>query len=247
MIEITIDGRTCSCERGEFILDVARRNGIHIPTLCHHPAVPGRGCCRVCLVEVEERGRRKVVTSCIYPIRGECAVYTNSSRVREERGMVLAFMKKRAPHSDTIAEMAAREGAPDIGRIRGIDMDRCILCGLCMVTCRAMGTGAIAEILRGTEKRVATPFDEPSQECIGCASCAHVCPTGNIECIEDGKTRTIWHRTFDLVTCEECGRPIGTRDELEYAARLAGTEMQTLCDDCRKRETARLLSETGTA
>lgn len=244
MIEITIDGKACACEKGEYILDVAKRNGIYIPTLCHHPAVPGRGCCRVCLVEVEERGRRKIVTSCIYPVRGECTVWTSSDKVRRERAMVLAFLKKRAPHSDKIAEMAEREGAPEVSRIVGIDMDKCILCGLCMVTCRTMGSGAIAEILRGTEKRVATPYDEPSAECIGCASCAHVCPTGNIECIDDGRTRTIWHRTFELVACERCGKPIGTREELAYAAKLAGTEVQTLCDDCRVRETARVLDET---
>ena len=51
---ITIDGKQCSCENGEFLLQVARRNGIYIPTLCHHEALPGQGCCRVCIVEVDE-------------------------------------------------------------------------------------------------------------------------------------------------------------------------------------------------
>ena len=50
---ITIDGKQCSCEKGEFLLQVARRNGIYIPTLCHHEALPGQGCCRVCIVEVD--------------------------------------------------------------------------------------------------------------------------------------------------------------------------------------------------
>ena len=55
MIEITINGKACTCEKGEFLLEVARRNGFYIPTLCHHPGVAEQGCCRVCLVEVVEK------------------------------------------------------------------------------------------------------------------------------------------------------------------------------------------------
>ena len=44
MIEITINGKKCTCEKGEFLLDVARRNGFYIPTLCHHPAISGQAC-----------------------------------------------------------------------------------------------------------------------------------------------------------------------------------------------------------
>ncbi len=43
MIEITINGKKCTCEKGEFLLDVARRNGFYIPTLCHHPAISRTG------------------------------------------------------------------------------------------------------------------------------------------------------------------------------------------------------------
>lgn len=244
MITITIDGVACVCEKGEYLLDIAKRNGICIPTLCHHPALPGRGCCRVCIVEVEERGRRKVVTSCIYPVTGECAAFTNSDKIREERAMVLAFLRKRAPHSDTIAQMAAEYGAPSMERIAGIDADKCILCGLCMKACAAMGTGAIAEILRGTEKRVATPYDEPSLECIGCAACAHICPTCNIECVDTADTRTIWHRTFDFVKCRECGAVLGTRELMQRAAARTDLPIQILCDDCRARQTARMLDSS---
>jgi len=243
MIEINIDGKVCTCEKGEYILNVAKRNDIEIPTLCHSVAVPGRGSCRLCIVEVEERGRRKIVTSCIYPVSGECNVFTQSDKVKEERAMVLAFLRKRAPHSDRIVELAERYGAPDIERITGIDADKCVLCGLCVKACATMGSGAIAEILRGTEKRVATPYDDPSVECLGCASCAHICPTGNIKVEDTADTRTIWHRTFELAKCSECGSVIGTYDLLEHAARRTGTEVQTLCDACRRRVTAHMIDE----
>lgn len=245
MIEIGIDGKTCTCEKGEYILDVAKRNGIDIPTLCHNPAVPSHGSCRLCIVEVEERGRRKIVASCIYPVNGECNVFTQSDKVREERAMVLAFLRKRAPQSDLIVELAERFGAPEMERIAGIDADKCILCGLCVSACVTMGSGAIAKIMRGTEKRIATPYDDPSVECLGCASCAHICPTGNIEVEETADTRTIWHRAFDLVACSECGASIGTHELLEHTARRTGTEVQTLCDSCRRRAIARMIDDAG--
>ena len=48
------------------VLQVARDAGIEIPTLCDHPALEPVGGCRLCLVEVEKRGKRKLT---IPPIR----------------------------------------------------------------------------------------------------------------------------------------------------------------------------------
>ncbi|MFR1056633.1 MAG: 2Fe-2S iron-sulfur cluster-binding protein [[Clostridium] scindens] len=96
MIEITINGKACTCEKGEFLLEVARRNGFYIPTLCHHPGVAEQGCCRVCLVEVVENKRSKIVVSCVYPVERPCEVYTDSARVREDRGAVLMLLAARA-------------------------------------------------------------------------------------------------------------------------------------------------------
>lgn len=240
---ITIDGKPCACEKGEYILAVARRNGIEIPTLCHHPAIPGQGCCRVCIVEVVEKGRSKIVTSCIYPIAGECEVHTDSEKIIRERGMILALLAERAPESEKVQELAARYKAPKIARFVNEDTTKCVLCGLCVKACETLGSGAISTILRGTEKRVATPYDEESPECIGCGSCARICPTGNIEMVETDETRTIWHRTFELERCASCGRVIGTPETLARAAEHAGTEIQTLCDDCRRKQTAHAFHE----
>ena len=87
---ITINGKPCACERGEFLLQVARRNGFEIPTLCHHEAIAGQGCCRLCIAEVVERGKGRIVVSCVFPVERECEVYTDSDKVRRERGMVLS-------------------------------------------------------------------------------------------------------------------------------------------------------------
>ena len=58
---ITINGSEFTFQPGETILDVARRNAIDIPTLCHLNAVNPTGACRVCLVEVQ--GARSLVAN----------------------------------------------------------------------------------------------------------------------------------------------------------------------------------------
>ena len=239
---ITIDGKQCSCEKGEFLLQVARRSGVYIPTLCHHEALPGQGSCRVCIVEVDEGRGPKIVVSCVYPVERECTVFTNSDRVRSRRGMVLALLRKRAPDSPVIAQMCAHYGAPALERLRPVESGKCILCGLCTRACAELSVGAISTVNRGVTKEIATPYHDPSPVCVGCGACASVCPTDAIPLTETADSRTIWGKTFRLVRCASCGAVLGTREELELAARRAGQETETLCERCRKAAIARTLA-----
>ena len=161
MIEITINGKKCTCEKGEYLLDVARRNGFYIPTLCHHPAIPGQACCRVCLVEVVEKGRSKIVVSCVYPVERPCEVYTDSERVREDRAVVLMLLKERAPESDVIDALCKAYGAADGSRFAQIDGEKCIMCGLCAGACAKLGTGAISPCFVVRQRRSPRPMMNP--------------------------------------------------------------------------------------
>lgn len=232
---ITINGISCECEKGEFILTVARRNGIEIPTLCQHKALGEQGACRVCIVEVEEGGKKKIVTACVYPISRECSVETDSARIREERGVILALLRCRAPESPDIERLCQAYDAPELSRLKPLPTGKCILCGLCVKACNSLGSGAINTMLRGTEKLVGTPYNEPSPDCIGCGSCAAVCPTGHIELTETQEKRTVWGRDFDLVRCARCGAPIGTPEAIRHAAKRAGQPEATLCENCKRR------------
>lgn len=245
-LTITIDGVECTCEKGEYLYDVAKRNGIFIPVLCRSDAFSDhRACCRVCIVEMEDRGWRKVVTACVYPVEKECAFFTNSDKIKEERAVVMALLAARSPESDRIKQMARFFGAGEgFDRFVSLDGEKCILCGLCVQACNSLGTGAISTVNRGTDKRVDTPYSEPSKACVGCLSCANVCPTGAIEYQEDDRSRTIWNRTFDLTFCEECGAVMGTSESVGYAAAEAGVEAPKVCDACRKRAMAGEMAKT---
>ena len=231
---VTIDGKACYCEPGEYLLTVARRNRILIPTFCNHEGLPGQGCCRVCIVETIARGRAGIVSSCVYPLDEECEVFTNNDRVKRQRRMVLALLRARAPGADRVVRLCKMYGVPAYERFVENPGEKCILCGLCVKACQSVGTGAIATVRRGVDKAVSTPYDKPSADCVGCGSCAAVCPTGAIEMAEDEETRTIWRKEFRLKICERCGKPAGTREEMEFAAKKAGVETPALCAECRR-------------
>ena len=68
MVNLTIDGRALQAKKGSTILDVARENGIFIPTLCYHQALHPIGSCRICVVEVKPGPPRPLPA---------CATYVN--------------------------------------------------------------------------------------------------------------------------------------------------------------------------
>ena len=238
-MNLTIDGRPFEAKPGQTILEVAEQNGIKIPTLCHHEALPAQACCRLCLVEVGEAGGTSVVVSCTYPAKDGIQVATRSDRIVSLRRTVLALLKEQAPRAQgALAEYCDEYGVSDHGLSFNIDpMNKCILCGLCSKACEELGNSAIQTTMRGIDKVVAPPFNEPPQTCIGCASCARVCPTGAIECAEDADTRTIWKKTFTLLRCAKCGKPYATAEELEWLkARLVDADLNLeYCPGCRPR------------
>ncbi|MDD2480670.1 MAG: 2Fe-2S iron-sulfur cluster-binding protein [Lutispora sp.] len=234
-MKITIDGIVCEAQKGEMLLQIARRNNIFIPTLCHSDALPGLGSCRLCMAEVMDRGRRSVVASCIYPVKGEIEVFTHSDKIKSIRRNLLMLLYARAPEDETINKLRKEYGVPDNIRFSGDIEEHCILCGLCVKACEELGSSAISTINRGVTKKVATPYDEPSSQCIGCGACAYVCPTNAIKIEENDGERTIWNKTFQLVRCERCGKPFATREQLEYSNKKLGTDCgEALCEVCKK-------------
>ena len=240
---VTIDGKICQCEPGEYILEIASRNGIKIPALCHHEGMPGQGCCRVCVVEVETNGRSSVVTACNYPIERECKIFTDNDRVVKNRRMTLSLLRARAPESAEIARLCEAYGAPARPRFVDRPGEKCVLCGLCVKACQSLGTGAISTVSRGVDKAVSTPYGEPSAVCVGCAACAAVCPAGAIASKDEGAKRTIWNKTFFLAACKKCGARFGTVFELRRAAAKSGADVPTLCESCRKKAITGVMAE----
>jgi len=235
-VYLTINGIRLRAPQGQSLLMTIRQQGIDIPTLCHHSDLPSEGQCRLCVVEIGEWPRTRVVNSCTYPTEAGLVVQTHSERVVQARRMVLELLLARCPHARLIQDLAAEHGVHE-SRFKTDDPDElCILCGLCVRACReVVGVSAISMAHRTPGKLVTTPFLEQSDACIGCGSCAFICPTGVIPYTEKDGVRTIWGRDFELQACNVCGNYIAPKAQLEHWAKLTGDPVEFFytCKDCR--------------
>jgi bidirectional [NiFe] hydrogenase diaphorase subunit len=190
-VELVIDGKKVSAEAGEYLIDVARRNRIAIPSLCHHESLTPQGSCRLCLVEIESRGRKRIATSCNFPVRGGEIVRTKTKKIRRLRGLVIELLLPLAPDSVLLRALAREYGIRKsrfAGRVQRID---CILCGLCVRVCSELaGARAIDFAARGAKKTLTTPYGLDTGECIACGACRDVCPTQAIT-MEDAAVRRL--------------------------------------------------------
>lgn len=235
-MKVVIDDRTCEAEYGESILTVARRNEIDIPTLCHSDALAGMGSCRLCIVELLEAEKTKVVASCIYPITRELVIRTDSYRVIRIRKSIMKLLLSRTPENKYLSSIAKKYGLTTSRTpLLHSKSEDCILCGLCVRACEEVGANAISTVGRGTEKKVSTPYDEPSAVCIGCGSCTAVCPTGAIKLEENEGKRIIWGKSFELEKCRGCGQYYEPVEYIEFVKKKLGEgHEENYCSRCRK-------------
>jgi len=194
-VRITIDGRATTAAVTATILDAARQMGIKIPTLCHYRGLSPYGACRVCLVEIDTPRGPRQVASCSYPIEENLVVRTDTEAVKESRRTVLELLLAEAPQSSELAQFAAEFGVTETPLEKAAD-GKCVLCGLCVRTCNdLMARGAISMFGRGGKRRVATAFQEPSDQCQACGACVFVCPTGAIDLTTISARRPKLHQT----------------------------------------------------
>jgi NADH-quinone oxidoreductase subunit G/[NiFe] hydrogenase diaphorase moiety small subunit len=202
-ITINIDGQDVKVPMGTTVLDAARRIGVRIPTLCHHPDLCVAGVCRVCVVEVD--GQRALQAACAFPITSSLKVKTHTRKVRQARRHILdlllsthygeCYSCKR--NNNCELQSLAKEYGVDFYRFGHVtesqvpkdessysvirDMDKCILCRRCVRTCiDVQEVGVLEAVGRSDKTRIATYLDKPLGDvvCINCGQCINRCPTG---------------------------------------------------------------------
>jgi NADH dehydrogenase/NADH:ubiquinone oxidoreductase subunit G len=176
-----MNGLRVSVEEGATLLEAARFYGFPIPTLCHLEGLSPYGACRLCVVEIGEKDRARLVTSCTYPAEEGLVVRTASSRVVRARKMILELLLASCPQSKKIQDLASAHGVRQ-QRFRQ-EYEDCILCGLCSRICKEqMMAGAIGFRGRGEKRSIGTPFDAQSEVCRLCGACMYVCPACQLRC-----------------------------------------------------------------
>ncbi len=200
LVKVTINHQVFEEDSSLTILQVAKKHGIRIPTLCylmkeesnfeHKPAS-----CRVCVVEV--KGKNNLVPACATNITDGMEVSTNNMRVLKERRTVVELLLSNHPKDCLTCEKSGKCALQDLAielGIKSVPFDgpmsqenktiynrvikrnpsKCVLCGRCVAVCdKIQSVGALSASKRGFETIISSP-----NNCINCGQCVQVCPTG---------------------------------------------------------------------
>ncbi len=203
VITLKIDGKEVSAREDETILQVARDNGIDIPTLCYLEGLSAWGACRMCMVEVT--GSPKLMAACATKVKEDMDVTTNSDRLKGYRKIILELLFSERNHvcsvcvsnGDCELQTLAQECGVDHVRMPyrfpkeqvdsshelfRYDANRCILCTRCIRVCDEIeGAHTWDAMGRGIDCNPVVDLNLPwgnSKTCTNCGKCVQVCPTG---------------------------------------------------------------------
>ncbi|HAW10129.1 MAG: bidirectional hydrogenase complex protein HoxU [Candidatus Dormibacteria bacterium] len=203
VLTLVIEGQDVAGPAGRTILQVARENGVAIPTLCHLEGLSDVGACRLCMVEVE--GQRKLLPACVTTIEEGMQVTVNSDRLTAYRRRIVELLFTERNHVCSVCvadrncelqDLSVEFGVThfDLPQLHpkatvdatherfGIDHNRCILCTRCVRVCDEVEGAHTWDVMgRGTEARIITDLGTPwgqSATCTSCGKCVQVCPTG---------------------------------------------------------------------
>ncbi len=250
--KIVINGNEFSFELGETILQVAHRNDIDIPTLCHLKGTTATGACRVCVVEVERA--RTLIAACAAPAGNNMVVYTESPKVVEARKMIIRLLLSSGNHNCAVRGADGDNWTQFQLRVQKDDDSEalCPVWGDCRLQDLAYRYQVSGDQFPTTETRypmeLANPFIvRDFSRCIQCGRCVQACNEVQVnKAISFGyrgaatKIITAGDRPYaesDCVFCGECVQacPVGALVEKDARYRYRPWEnkkVRTTCGYC---------------
>lgn len=202
-VTITIDGHTCEALPGASLMEVARRNGLPIASLCYSDHLRAYGSCRLCMVQVE--GQRALTAACTTPVRDHMVIHTQTPDIRRIRRTLLELYTSEDASSyrpgggsghDELHTLAAEYAASperfratrherradrvdDSSPYFSFDSSRCILCARCVRACdEVQGQNVLHLSGRGFHTSVLPGVGAfQGSTCVTCGACVKECPT----------------------------------------------------------------------
>ena len=202
-LSVRIDGELISAVEGQTILQAARANGKHIPTLCDLEGLTPVGACRLCIVEIS--GTDRLFPACTTPVQDGMSVTTTSPKLTHYRQIAVELLLVERNHvcavcvSNGHCELQAMATSLGITNSRYwynypklpvdmtnkrfvLDHNRCILCTRCVRVCNELEGAHVWEVVsRGIHSRITSDMNQPWGEalnCTNCGKCVQACPTG---------------------------------------------------------------------
>ena len=229
-INLTINGQKIEAQSGQTILDVARANGLDVPTLCYHKDLSPTGNCRMCVVEV--KGGRFLSAACVTPVWEGMEIQTHSEKVTKDRKLTLELMLANHPQDCITCDVSGecelqdlayeyQASAPSWGTkgtrypvdsdpnpfIR-VDMNRCILCRRCVLACGEIQVRDVWGVAkRGFDEVIVAGAGTSMLEarCESCGQCVAYCPTGALSNKMNYGMARAHQVTKVTTTCSYCG------------------------------------------
>jgi NADH-quinone oxidoreductase subunit G len=240
IVNFKIDGRTVKAEKGETILQVARKNDIYIPTMCYISKTTPCASCRMCVVEAE--GVEGFVLSCNTPPTEGIEITTNNAELELERTNIMKLYDVNHPLECGVCDksgecdlqnktlefnvgqqnFAARDQQRPIENWGLINYDPalCILCEKCVHVCNeVIGDDAI-DVKFGGYSSTIIPKNAETLDCTFCGECIAVCPVGALTSSDFQYKANAWELSRVPATCAHCSAGCS----LEYETRNASID-----------------------
>ncbi len=233
-ISFYLNDKLVEAIEGETIWDVAKREEVYVPHLCHSDKMGYKadGNCRACVVEI--KGEKTLVASCIRKPTQGIEVLTNNKKVKKSQNLVLELLLADQPDSNIYRSrdnhfwktlnlrnikksrfsQKPQNLTPKIDvshPAMTVDLNACIQCGLCIRACRDVQVNDVLGMSgRGNNSYPVFDINKLMGEssCVGCGECVQACPTGALiesSLLDDNYNQTIFPDSKIKSLCPYCG------------------------------------------
>ena len=219
-INITIDGKSIQTEAGANLVDVAKENKIHIPTLCYFKEINPLATCRICTVKLNGRH----TTGCTVKVSEGMNIEVNTPELLDNRKAIIEMLYAEGNHFCPSCEKSGNCDMQNLGYDMGItatryphvfsdkivdftpkrmimESNRCILCKRCVEEVKtAEGKDVFSFVKRGVKTRVHIDYEQ--EETLSEAEALRamaLCPVGAILVKGVANEQPFGERKYDLL------------------------------------------------